>query len=222
MTEAEIAHFIRSLIKFKHSIAYLYQWISTAAFYGGWVYLYTLLLRYGGGLSRHAWMIWIPTPIIFSVISIYTCRVMVGDIPGDPILSETGPLRGKVFGACFAVSYLTTALIIWRYSLPGEFFSVAWIPALIASWILIGVLAEGKEVREGYLPFRISLRAALGTLIILLVLAVSLFPAEVIWDVEFLMEVTYLSMIFSMIIVSFKYALSIREVSRLVEGEEPR
>lgn len=92
-------------------------------------------------------MIWIPTPIIFSVVSIYTYKVMVGETRGDPILSKTGPLRGKIFSACFAVSYLTTALIILGYSLPGELFSVAWIPALVASWILVGVLAEGREVR---------------------------------------------------------------------------
>ncbi|RLE93389.1 MAG: hypothetical protein DRN04_07390 [Thermoprotei archaeon] len=73
----------------------------------------------------------------------------------DPVLSETGRLRGKIFGTCFASAYLLAGIAAVVGFPTKIVLSIAWIPALAASWILVGVFAESKEVEKGYLPQRI-------------------------------------------------------------------
>jgi len=163
--EAEVAAFVKHMARYKHGIGYLYMWLATVALYAGWFALYSTLSLFGGPLSPYAWLTWIPVValVVASVISAYSKL----RLERDPVLSATGAVRAKVFGACFGAAYAaaTAALLVAGAppQLPKVLYSIAWVPALIASWILVGLLAEGREVEEGYLPQRISLRMGLLT-----------------------------------------------------------
>jgi len=163
--EVEVAAFVKHMARYKHGIGYLYMWLATVALYAGWFALYSTLSLFGGPLSPYAWLTWIP--VVALMMASATCAYSKLKLEEDPVLSATGPVRAKVFGACFSAAYSAATAALLAAGAPPRLsrliYSMAWMPALASSWILVGLLAEGREVEEGYLPQRISLRMGLLT-----------------------------------------------------------
>ena len=219
----EVAVFIERMVRFKHGVGYLYAWLATVALYGGWYALYSTLALFGGPLAPYAWLTWIPIAIlvIISVISAY--RKLGLNTEVDPVLSETGRLRGKIFGTCFASAYLLAGIAAVVGFPTKIVLSIAWIPALAASWILVGIFAENKEVEKGYLPQRISLQigvltaASFTVSLIAATLLHSVKSSEWYWTFHGLMCFT---LILSTVLSFITYASKVAEVDWLVRNNK--
>ncbi|RLE96756.1 MAG: hypothetical protein DRJ63_10095 [Thermoprotei archaeon] len=218
---SEVAVFIERMIRFKHGVGYLYAWLATVALYGGWYALYSTLTFFGGPLAPYAWLSWIPVVAIVAVSVTYTYRKLELSTETDPVLSETTRLRGKIFGSCFGTAYLLAGVVAAAGLPPKTVLSIAWIPALSVSWILVGLFVESKEVEKGYLPQRISLQIGALTAVSFtasLTAATLLHPlksSEWYWTFHGLMCFT---LIFTTVLSFITYASKVTEVDWLVRN----